>query len=656
MIWVLLVLVLVPIAWLVGKYGLNRLLVKASYALTPDDVKRAISAVVDSSEFWREETLRLSQEFSFGGEQRDFTDVLVDSYSEARLRLLLQGAETEGKVVPADFHEAIDIEEPGYRRLSPTLWDSVSDIEYVRLDAVRASRYYSLHDPLLHRAVWLVIRYVWGRGVLGPKAADSLVQQLLDTFDEDSDNDLVARITGQWELSQCLIEDGELFLVLFVDKLTGQSRISYVLPEEIQQVILDPNDRRKRVYYKRVHSTSVFSFSAGQYLNAGLKTDYWADWGCEELVPTSEAKFYECARCGVEVTALTACCTGCEGELFEAYEDGIGIRIKKKTGTEHATVGSPILGSYMHQYKTNSRGIRGMPAFFAAIPYVKAYKGFIQDRIVLLVALATFAFKSKIKGNSRAVRRIIGDWGNKVLSRWGGADTVRTAAGQERVPGAGIITENEAMSTEQFRVDTGANNAYLDGRVQRQQVAAAVDVTEANLTGDATVGNLASMTAMNGPQLKGFEWWQTLLKQILTDVYTVVIRAAVVYGKLSPVTMNFETGKTGRRDLSFEIDFPPIVSKDLPTYIGAVAQLISAQSLSSKTYLSPQRIARYILQAFGEENIDTAMQEIEELGLSGSPTDDGIGIDMDALPDSTADTMDLLKGKIEEALSLVGVE
>jgi hypothetical protein len=292
----------------------------------------------------------------------------------------------------------------------------------------------------------------------------------------------------------------------------------------------------------------------------------------------------------------------------------------------------------MHQYTTNTRGQRGMPAFYSAIPYVKAYKGFIQDRIVLLIALATFAWKQNIEGSTSQVQRILSQWGSTIFGRY--TDTPTRRADQERAPGGRVLLQNKAAQMEQMSVDTGASNAYMDGRITRQQVAAGTDITEPDLTGDPSVGNLASMTAMNGPQQKGFEWWQQIFETIIESATAFAIRQAVKYGDLPRLTEDGEP-----RDLGFELDFPPIVEKDLPGYISAVAQLISAQSLGSQQYIAPERLARYILQVFGENDIETAMAELkfDQIPAVGQVPASGF-------PDSAADKIEALRLKIVEVL------
>jgi len=589
-----------------------------AWRVLPPSSRRGFEQLLAQIAFYQEDVSR------FQAETGDTSPQSLTRYWEQR---------AERETAPVRESVSDELEEPGWQRLAPTYYAGVSELPYVRQDAVRASRYYSLHDPLLHRAVWLVIRYVWGRGIVGPRSKDPEVQAVIDAMTGDKDNDLLFRITGQWELSQVLIEDGEIFLTVFVNTLTGGVKFSCVLTDEIEQVITHPQNRRKPIYYQRTWSPQVWNWQAHAYSAPGVRQDYWPDWGCPEAQPADLPTVHECARCGQAVTGA-AVCAGCGADLRESDN----LRFVSYTGTEHSTVGDAITRQYMHQYKTNTRGLRGMPAFYSAFAYVKARKGYMQDRIVLLIALATFAWKQNVKGSTSQVQRMLSQWGSTIFGRY--QDTPTRRADQERAPGGRVLLQNESAQLEQMAVDTGSSNAINDDYMIQMGISSGVDITLPNLNGNPMIGNLATAQAMDGPQQKGFEWWQKNFESIVKDSVEFGINQAVKYGALSAVTPSGEP-----RDLGFELDFPPIVEKDLPGFISAIAQLISAESAAGTAYIAPERIARYILQAFGEQDIATALAE---LTLDKVPA---VGpLPAQGFPDSAADKIEALRLRIEEAL------
>lgn len=507
--------------------------------------------------------------------------------------------------------EHVQLSEPGWTPLAGGgLLTTIEMDAAQRDDAFQASYYYFVRDPLYGRAVRLTRNYTFGRGVTW-RAGDEGVAKILDRFWSDPDNSLVSRAVGQWELSERLQVAGELFPVFFVNAFNGHVKVSLVEPNEVNQVITDPDNKRKALYYERRWTRQKFNWQSGVWSDIETRVDYYPDWNCPET------------RLDQRTESAERLTTPGEG-----------------TGTEHSTVevrdgeGHPLTRVYMSQIKINSHGSRGLPAYYSSIAWVKAYKGFMEDRATLTLAAATFAFKQKVKGAATAVARMASQWGQYISGRYGGPGD------KERGEGAQTLIENDAVSLEQFNFDTRAGNAYQDGRMLRQQVSAGTDITEPDLTGDPSVGNLASMTAMNGPQLKGFESWQQLFKGFYTDIFDFVIRMAILHGELSPVDENGQP-----RDLSVEVDFPPIVIKDLPQVIGAVAGLISAQSLAGIQYISPQRLAAYILQAFGETDIEEALSE-----LTFDQVAQAAGFqEPEALPDDQADAIHAAIEALREA-------
>lgn len=471
-------------------------------------------------------------------------------------------------IISRRFGEAAG-ENSGWLPLTPThIQQRPEDDALVRQDAVVASYYYARRDPLYQRAITLTRSYTFGRGLVW-HARDPRTAAVLQAFWDDPDNALVARAQGQWELCERLLIAGEIFPALFVDERRGTVKTSLVECQEIQQVIADPEDVRHVLGYQRVWTRTEFDFQTGAYTKTEMRTDYYPDWHSQSFSST--------------------------------LDDEQGTRV------------------YLAQIKVNSHGPRGLPPFFAAIPWVKAYKGFQEDRATLTLALATWAFKVKVKGNQKQVARVAGQLGRASLGRYGSLSN----PDRERAEGAQTLIENDSLTMDQIRVDSGASNAYQDGRMLRQQVSAVVGITEPDLTGDPSIGNLASLTAMNGPQVKGFEAWQQLFRDFYHDLFDFVLEQATRAGRLPQDA-----------DRTFELDFPPIVTEDLPTLINAIAQLIQAQSLAGKQFVPPQRLAARILQALGETDVDQALAELGALEPSGMPD-----VEPQALPDRQAEAL-----------------
>lgn len=466
--------------------------------------------------------------------------------------------------------EALEfMRERGWVPLSPAAdQNSILDIE--REEAVRQAYYYWTRDPLMSRAVQLIRDYTFGLGVSWTAVAPE-IESVLKAYWNNPDNDLVATTLGQWELSERLQLAGEVFLIFFV-AANGSVKTRVIEPVEIQDIITSPNDATKRLYYKRIWTKRYFDWKTkgwrtGDTNNASSQIiDFIQDWTNRD---------------------------GSHSTVNEISPEGSGDGTKV----------------YIMHVKINSHSLRGVTIFLRVLTWISAYKGFMEDRATLTLAAATIAFKQKIVGSSASVSRLARQWGSTTVNR--------RYQNEERAQAGQVLVENAQSTLEPFRVDTGASAAYTDGRMLRQQVGAGVGITEPDLTSDPSVSNLASMTAMNGPMLKMFESWQQIWRQVYLNIFKFVISQQLEHKRLSPDV-----------DQSVNIVFPPIVTKELPSLLQAISQLVAAQQQANAQYISPRRIAILLLEAFGVSDVDSALKEV---GLVQLPQDQ-----MVTVPDETA--------------------
>ncbi|MCL5744572.1 MAG: hypothetical protein M1541_11700, partial [Acidobacteria bacterium] len=440
----------------------------------------------------------------------------------------------------------IQLTEPGWRLMNGAGEEHELDPN-LRADALQASYYYWQLDPLMSRAVQLIKDYTFGRGVTW-QTEDPGATRALDRFWDSRENAILNKAVGQWELAERIQLAGEVFLIFFVSKLDGKVTVRVVEPEEITNVITDDQDKRKVLYYERRWRKQGWSWASKTWAAGEEVIDYIPDWNNERPDPS------------------------------------------------RVTVGDAGTYVCMHHIKVNSHGVRGTPLYLRVIAWVKAYKGFMEDRATLTLAAATFAFKQKVTGSAAAVARMASKWltGSDPTSRYGGT------GGREREPGAKTLVENQNVSLEPFQTNTNAANAYLDGRMLRQQISAGAGITEQNLTGDPSVANLASATQMEGPMLKLFESWQQLWRDEFVDIFRFVVAMAVLYQYIAQP-----------EDPWAEVSMPPIVTKDLQVVVSAVASLITAETAAGKVYVPDRRKSKYLLEAFGEQDVNAALAELE---------------------------------------------
>jgi len=380
------------------------------------------------------------------------------------------------------------LDEAGWVNLGTAGGVGVEEDPLLRKDAVLASRYYWQRDSLYGNLIRLIKNYTFGRGIMA-RANDPDVQIVIDSFLQDDDNELLATPVGQWELSETIQTDGELPLVFFVDRYLGHVKVDILDTLEVTQVITHPASNRKPIYYQRTWSPETWVWTGQSYRIKGQQIDYYPDW----QAAMKERGIIECPSCGQ--TRQKLACESCGQSLMEAH-----VKLDSDIANEaYSTVGTPHTAVYAHLWKVNTRSKRGLPPAYSSLTWVKTHKGFMQDRATLTLAAATFAFKQKIKGGARQLARMVTQWGSAVQGRYGGSGA------KERREGGQIMVENEASTLEQFQFDSRSANAYQDARMFRQLIGSGGGIIEQDLTGDPTIGNLASMTAMAGTQQKNFE-------------------------------------------------------------------------------------------------------------------------------------------------------
>lgn len=447
------------------------------------------------------------------------------------------------------LRETAELDEPGWLPLTTS--SAEAQLSSLDLHDIRqASHYYFLRDPIFRRAVQLIRDYTFGRGISWRAVDDRATEALARFWNDARNRKAISRATAQWRLSEKLQLDGEIFFLFFVNKGNGHVVMRTVPVEEIPSdgLVTHPEDSETELYYRREWQRTQLNWSTMRSQYAERVVDFIPDWA------NQEGKY-----------------------------------------ADKGTVEDDEVAQYMHHLKINTHGDRGVPLHFCSIPWVKAYRGFMEDRAVLTMAQAVFAFKHKIKGSSRAVARAVADWGALNLSNR------YATGGKERREGGRTYVENDPSDLQPWEPRTGASNAYQDGRMLRQQVAAGTGITEPDLTGDAQAGTYATINTMAAAMLKGFEAQQQIWSDEVKDIMAFIIQMAKRHGDLP-------------KDVSeaVEVDMPPITTRDLNTTLNAIASVLEQQTQANLTVMTPRRMAVEILKAFGETDIEAALAEVEE--------------------------------------------
>jgi len=437
----------------------------------------------------------------------------------------------------------------------------------------RQARWYYYQDPIASHAVTLHNAYTFGRGA-SFRAADKDVQAWLEGFWRDARNRAsLTRAQAQWALNTDRQLDGELFFVFYVSTYTGRVTVRTLDPSEIDKIVTAPGDPAMPVYFKRVYRPQVFNWKRGEYETGQQVTEYIPDW--------------------------------------------------RNAGPHPPQVHWPANTEiYVMHVVTNPLGWRGLTHLATGLPWIKALKGFMEDRATLTLALATFAFKQKIKGNRTALQRVIQQWGTFEMGERYGLG----GEGTERKPAAQTFIENEASSLEQLKTDSGASNAYQDMRMFKQMAGIGAGGIFEHYLGTPEA-NLATATSMELPMLKMFEFEQQTWEDVLGDILSFVVQQGARFSRAlagkAQVSQDTAGGSpmwviepVGDVDLSVTVTLPPIVQRDVAVQSAALASIAQAESMTGQQMVPPDRMAERALTILGFDDVGDIVEEMIATGFT----------------------------------------
>lgn len=225
---------------------------------------------------------------------------------------------------------------------------------------------------------------------------------------------------------------------------------------------------------------------------------------------------------------------------------------------------------------------RGNSLFSSALPWMQALRQFMEDRIAITAGLAKIIRKVTFKGGKAQATKVA-----TAMQQQG-----TTPTGQAYVPpipvrqAAQTIMNNDAVTIDDMPRQTGAGDARQDFKNLRLMICGGVGMTEPYF-GDAESGNLATATAMELPMLKQFESHQQLIGDAWRDIFGIVA--------------NF----TDPERVEVDVDFPPIINKDVLTTVqGIAAAVLAFPSLAQPEVLS------MTLTVLGVNNVDDVMERV----------------------------------------------
>lgn len=418
----------------------------------------------------------------------------------------------------------------------------------------------SVMNPLMKRAKQIRSSYVFGQGVQvtarGTKEGQD-VQSLVQGFLNDEGNrDAVFGAQARQGIEHDLFDDGNVFVAHFVDPLDGRVMVRPFAFDEIVEVITDPNDKFTPWYYKRVWTEVTPTSTFGS-----LSRERTAYYPALKYQPLTKLKTY-------------------------GAEQGAGHPVMWP-----GTYG----GAAVYHIKVNPVGrdrIWGVGDGYAALPWSRAYKEFLEDWALLMKALSRIAGVIKDK-NSKA-------------------QGMRAAANQIQAgPGGQMIATG--TGEVEFPSKSGATLDSESGRPLAAMVAAALGVPVTILLADPGVtGARATAETLDLPTRLEMMGRQ----EVHAEFYRASCGFAVEQAVMAPRgTLKGTVRRDGDRliaelagdqDATIEVVYPDLEEMDIKTLMEAI---VLADGTGK---VPPLEILKLILHALRIRDIDEILESMKD--------------------------------------------
>lgn len=432
-----------------------------------------------------------------------------------------------------------------------------------------------LKNPLVQRGVNVQAYYVFGQGV-SISHEDEAVDAVIQAFLADTSNrEELTSNAAMLDKERLLQIEGNVFLVLFGDVVTGRVRVRSIPADEVQEIVTNPEDAREIWYYKRLWSQEEIDLASGSTVTT-QQTAWYPDW-----------RYRPAAR-----PATIG-----------------GNQVRWDAPVKHVRVGG--LGDMRF----------GVSEVYAQIDWARAYKEFLEDWATLTRAYSRFAHKLTVPGGARGVASAKSKLGTTYASSAGSEAETNPppTVGSTFIAGQGV-------DLQPMRIG-GANVSAEDGRRLLLMVAAGAGLPE-TFYGDTSVGTLATARSLDRPTELRMLTRQTLWSDVLQDVLSYVLETAIRAGKLSGRVVA-ELDGTPRLELAGDakpdatIAFPSLLEHDPGEMVRAIVSAATLDGKAAAGTMDDETLIRLLLAALGVKDADQVLAALADEEEPEEPQPDG---------------------------------
>lgn len=531
--------------------------------------------------------MALTDTVALGSSMAEAVDEAARAMTEVELREALAITELDLEFVKENLADlALSIDDRGWAPL-----DALGGRHQLTRGALDSAsmrdRTLVIANPLIRRGVNLRIAYVWGQGVtIGAKATgedgdEQDVNAVVQAWLDDPDVRKVLTSSAARERNErAVATDGNLFVALFTDTRRTGSVSPRVVPfVQVQEVVNNPEDATDVWYYRRDIPNGT----------GDTTTVYHPDVNHRPLVRPQRLTRKATVR----------------GQDVPGSGPALGLNLEKDGDVMWD---APVIHLKVNDLPEWDFGVGDV---FAAAPWAKAYKEFLEDWAKLVKALSRFAWR-RSGGKSKAAAAAASARVRQRPTTDATDPRVQAALGENPRPVGQFY--NDLDGVLEAIPKTGATIDSESGRPLAAMVSAGLDVPVTMLLTDPGVsGNRATAETLdtptenmaNGRRAVWGDWYRVLLDYVIDQAVKApqgplsgsVTRDA--WGR-EVVTLDGDTSR------SLVIDWPDLTDTPVDVLLKAIA------SADAMEVLPPLLVVRLALTAFNVRDADEWLKQVTD--------------------------------------------
>ena len=412
-------------------------------------------------------------------------------------------------------------------------------------------RVYAIANPLIKRGLELRAAYVFGQGVGTTAAGEDVNALVQDWLDNPEVREVFTGAQAQVRNEQALGTDGNLFFALFTNPLTGRVKPRILPFHEIQEQVTDPEDSLTVRFYKRVYAKRVWNQTTGTYTEKEA-VSYHPHYAYRPLM---RSKRFGKSPSDPEIVW--------DAPIYH-------VKVNDLTGWQY-----------------------GIGDAYAALPWARGYKEFLEDWAVLMKALSKIVWQRTSRGGKRTAAAGRRELEKMTTMQAGGTFNSTDDSKLEAVPKTGATIDSESA------------------RPLATMVASALGIPVTTLLADpGQTGARAVAETLDKPTELVMQNRQEVWREARRQIIGYVIDQAIIAPR-GPLRGTVE--RDGDRlyarlpdeaDRTLTITFPDISKTSMETLMNALEK--------ADGHIPPLLIAELMMRALEVRDVDEWLEQLQD--------------------------------------------